>query len=121
MTASPNVIEEKIQRMLNAWETLAPDKTFGGMTLAQFRAAAQPSQAARDRIDDLEDQLKQAQADRDRADEDFLAKSQLVVSGVLADPAEGPDSALYGAMGYTRKSDRKSGLVRKRKPPTPTT
>lgn len=30
--------------MLNAWETLAPGKSFGGMTLAQFQAAAPPAQ-----------------------------------------------------------------------------
>jgi hypothetical protein len=121
MTASPKVVEEKIQRMINAWETLAPDKSFGGMTLAQFRAAAQPALDARQRIDDLEDQRTQAQADRDRADEDFLAKAQLVVAGVLADPTEGSNSALYDAMGYTRKSERKSGLTRKRNTPPTTT
>ena len=123
MPTGPKNNEQKVQRMLNAWETLAPDKSFGGMTLAQFRAAVQPSQAARERIEDLEDQLRQAQADRDRADEDSLAKAQLVVNGVIGDPTEGPDSALYEAMGYTRKSERKSGLTRKRNPPpaTPTT
>jgi hypothetical protein len=122
MAATPKDNMLKMQRILNAWETLAPDKTFGGMTLAQFRAATQPSQTARDRIDDLEDQLTQAQADRDHADAESLAKAQLVVNGVIGDPTEGPDSALYAAMGYTRKSERKSGLSRKRKPPTtPTT
>jgi hypothetical protein len=121
MPTGPKDNEEKMQRMLNSWEALAPDKSFGGMTLAQFRAATQPSQAARDRIDDLEEQLRQAQNDRDRADEDFLVKAQLVVAGVLADPTFGPDSALYEGFGYTRKSDRKSGLTRKRKPPQPPT
>ncbi len=107
--------------MLNAWETLAPTKSFGGMTFAQFQAAIQPAQAARQRIDDLEDQLRQAQADRDRADADFLVKAQQVVAGVLADPTEDPDSALYEAMGYRRKSERKSGLTRKRNNTPPTT
>ena len=84
--------------------------------------AGQGKTAAREQIDDLEDQLRLAKAARARADEEFLAKAQLVVAGVLADPTEGPDSALYEGMGYTRKSDRKSGLTRKRKPPTtPTT
>ena len=120
-TPGKNIL--KIQRILNAWETLAPDKTFGGMTLAQFRAATQPSTDARDRIDDLEDQVRQAQADRDRADEDLLAKAQLVVNGVIGDPTLGPDSALYEAMGYTRTSHRKTGLTRKRNRPSspPTT
>lgn len=119
MPASPKNNEEKIERIINAWATLAPDSTFGGMTLAQFRAIAKPAQDARTRIDDLEAQLKQATADRDAADDACLAKAQMVVNGVLADPTEGPDSALYEAMGYTRKSERKSGLTRKgNKPPT---
>lgn len=114
MAISPKDTEQKMERMINAWETLAPDKSFGGMTLPQFKTAAQPAQAARQRIEELEDQLKQALTNRDNADEAFLAKAQLVVSGVLADPTEGADSALYEAMGYTRKSERKSGLTRKR-------
>ncbi|HEY6187446.1 MAG TPA: hypothetical protein VIW80_07200 [Pyrinomonadaceae bacterium] len=84
------------------------------MTLAQFQAIAQPAQAARQRLNDLEDQLKQSITDRDNADNAFLVKARQVVNGVLADPTEGPDSALYEAMGYTRKSERKSGFTRKR-------
>ena len=114
MATNPKNNEQKMEKMLNAWQTLAPDKSFGGMTFAQFQSAAAPAQAARARIDDLEDQLKQALTDRDNADEAFLAKAQLVINGVLADPTEGADSALYEAMGYTRKSERKSGLTRKR-------
>jgi hypothetical protein len=119
MPTNPKNNEQKMEKMLNAWETLAPEKSFGGMTLAQFHQAALPAQGARQRIDDLEDQLKQALTDREQADDAFLAKAQLVINGVLSDPTEGPDSALYEAMGYTRKSERKSGLTRKRKqPPT---
>lgn len=111
---SPRDIQEKMERMLNAWQTLAPAKSFGGMTVAQFEAATSPSRAARERIEDLNDQLTQAIAERDQADQAFNAKAQLVVNGVLADPTEGPDSALYAALGYTRKSERKTGLTRKR-------
>jgi hypothetical protein len=120
MPSNPKTNQQKMERILNAWATLAPGKAFGGMTLEQFQAIAQPAQAARQRIETLEDQITQAQAARDDADEEFLAKAQLVVNGVLADPNEGEDSALYEAMGYTRKSERKSGLTRKsNKPPTP--
>jgi len=117
---SPKATEEKIEKMLNAWRTLAPDKSFGGMTLTQFEALAVPSLGARRRIDDLDTQRAQATAERDRADEAFNARAQLVVAGVLADPTEGADSALYEAFGYTRKSERKSGLRRggPNKPPT---
>lgn len=117
MPTTPKDNQQKIERMLNAWQTLAPDKSFGGLTLAQFQAVAQPAQAARQRILDLEGQMTQAITERDAADDAFQAKAQLVVNGVLADPTEGADSALYEAMGYTRKSDRKSGLTRKRDQP----
>jgi hypothetical protein len=113
MPSSPKSIEEKIARMINAWESLAPDKTFGGMSLAQFRAAVKPAEDARARIADLEAQRTQAIADRDAANAVCLSKAQLVIAGVLGDPTEGPDSALYQAFGYTRKSERKSGLTRK--------
>ena len=119
MPASPKSIEEKIERMINAWRTLAPDKTFAGLTLAQFEAAAAPSLAARRRVADLDNQRAQATAERDRADDAFEATAKRVVAGVLADPTEGPDSALYDAFGYTRTSERKSGLTRGGpKPPT---
>ena len=116
---SPKDNEQKMERMINAWRTLAPDKTFGGMTLTQFEATAAPARAARQRIEDLDDQRTQAISEREQADDAFAAKAQLVVNGVLADPTEGPDSPLYEAFGYTRQSARKSGLTRSRKqPPT---
>ena len=112
MPINPKSNEQKMNTMLSAWETLAPAKSFGGMTLDQFKAVAAPAQAARRRIAELEGQMTQAINDRDNADTAFLAKAQLVVNGVLADPTEGPDSSLYEAMGYTRKSERRSGLHR---------
>ncbi|HWT00960.1 MAG TPA: hypothetical protein VN256_12000 [Pyrinomonadaceae bacterium] len=119
MAGSPKDTELKLQKMLNGWETLAPDKSFAGMTLQQFKTAAQPAQAARQRLEEIEDQQKQAIAQRDAADAALQSKMQQVIAGVLADPTEGPDSALYESMGYTRKSERKTGLTRKRnKPPT---
>ena len=121
MPTSPKVNELKLNRMLNGWETLAPAKSFGGMTFAQFQAGVQPSLDARSRIADLETQMTQAIADREAADEISLAKAQQVVNGVLADPTEGPDSALYEAFGYTPKRDRKSGLTRRKSSKTDAT
>ena len=37
-----------------------------------------------------------------------------VVNAVKSDPEEGKDSDLYEAMGYVRKSNRSSGLTRRR-------
>lgn len=110
---NPKTNEQKMNTMLNAWESLASAKSFGGMTLDQFKAVAAAAQAPRARIADLESQMTEAINQRDTADAAFLAKAQQVVNGVLADPSEGPDSSLYEAMGYTRKSERRSGLTRK--------
>lgn len=111
---SPKEIEGKVVRILNAWETLAPGKLFGDMTLEQYRTVVASSQTARQQIDALTVQLTQAIDARDTADAIALGKSQMVILGVIADLTEGPDSSLYAAMGYTRKSERKSGLTRKK-------
>jgi len=124
--AGPKEIEEKLRRAVNAFETLAPGKTFAGMTLDQFKTALAPSFATRETIGQLDDQLTHAINQRDAADEVALVKLQAVVAGVLADPTEGPDSSVYEAMGYTRKSERATGLTKKggkttggTPPPTP--
>jgi hypothetical protein len=121
MAGSPKDVELKSEKMVNAWETLAPNKTFGGMTLAQFQAVAQASQTARQQLAEIEAQKAQAIAAREAADEELLIKMQQVVNGVRADPTEGPDSALYESFGYTRKSERKTGLTRKKKSTKPPT
>jgi hypothetical protein len=120
MPNSPKNTAEKIEKMINAWRTLAPSKSFGGMTLAQFESAAEPSRAARRKIEELDAQRADIVIERDTADESLEAKAQFVVAGVRADPTEGPDSALYEAFGYTRASERKSGLTRKGTKQTPT-
>ena len=121
MADSPKVIEEKYNRILNAWKTLASDKTFGGMTLTQFEAQIAKSNAPRIKIESLDDELKQEQANRETEDGITLKACDTVVKNVIADPAFGDDSALYEAMGYVRKSNRKSGLTRKKTKNEPNT
>jgi hypothetical protein len=115
MSKAPKDTKAKIDEVVAAWETLAKTQSFGGMTLEQFKTAVQPSQAARDVIEALDKQMTAALNARDEADQVSLEKAQLVVNGVVGDPTFGPDSALYEAMGYVRKSERKSGLTRKGK------
>ena len=111
--AGPKETEERIRRTTSGWESLAPTKSYFGMTLDQFKTAVQPSLAARELIKDLENQLTHAVNQRDAADEVSLEKVQGVVAGVNADPTEGPNSSLLEAFGYTRKVERKTGLSRK--------
>jgi hypothetical protein len=110
---APKEIETKLVRILNSWETLAPAKSFAGLTLEQYRDLLTPCLTARRQIEELDDQRKQAIDTRDALDALVLGKAQQIINGVLADSSEGSNSSLYAAMGYTRKSDRKSGLTRK--------
>jgi hypothetical protein len=62
----------------------------------------------------LENQVQSKQVERDHADAESLRLLQLVINGIIADPTEGPDSDLYAASGYVRKSQRQTGLTRKK-------
>ena len=115
--ASPKQTEEKLLQVLNAWRDLAADKIFGGMTLPQAEAKMKPSFDTRQQAIQIENQLGQVISQRDDADEVSMDVVQLIVSGVIGDPTHGPDSPLYERMGYTRKSERKTGLTRKKKTP----
>src|SRR6266545_8242865 len=112
MPIPPKQTEERIKMVSSAWETLKPAKTFAGMTLDQFKAKLKPSTDARVTIAAIEDQLSAAISAREDADKASNTTIGLVVNAVKADLEEGEDSALYEAMGYVRKSERKSGLTR---------
>src|SRR5438067_4711711 len=117
MPDAPSTNAAKLQTIISAWQHLAPNAQFGGMTLQQFKDATKPSFDARDQIRVAEDQLVAFINQRTEADAESMKKSTLVVNGVIGDPNFGPDSPLYEAMGYVRKSARKSGLTRKKSAP----
>ena len=113
--AAPKKNEKKLRQAISSWETMAPTKSFGGLTIDQFKTQTAPSFTTRDTIANLEQQMTQAINDRVTADEISLALLQRVIAGILADPTEGPDSSLIEGVGRTRQSERKTGLTRKRK------
>ena len=121
MGKSPKSNEEQLTTILNAWKNLATDKTFGGMAAAQFEAFIQPSMTVRAQLVENDNERTHLLNTREANDEVSLGKAELVVNGVIGDPNYGRDSSLYEAMGYTRKSERQSGLTRKKgsTPPSP--
>jgi hypothetical protein len=112
MPISPRTNEVKINRILNAWRTLAPEKKFAGMSLSEFETEINPSVTTRAQLEVHDDQRTHLINSRESADDHSLEKAAMVVASVNGDPEYGPDSSLYEAMGYTRKSERKSGLHR---------
>jgi hypothetical protein len=112
---SPKNTLTKLDKIINAWETIAPTKTFGGMTLEQFKAAVKRSYETRQELHDLESRLQAKLVERDQSDVESMRVAQLVVNGVKGDPTEGPNSDLYDLMGYVRNAERRTGLTRKKK------
>ena len=109
---NPKLTAEKLGKLAEAWQDLAPDKSFGGMSLAEFRTKVQPSLDARAAVNAAEVQLVDALARRQTSDVESQRLMLLVVNSIKGDPALGDDSALYEAAGYVRRSERKSGLRR---------
>ncbi|MEO7931651.1 MAG: hypothetical protein ABIT76_00685 [Chthoniobacterales bacterium] len=102
-----------IDKLLSAWEQLAPDAIFSEMTREQFLAASLPSNTVRTRISDIDRERKASLATRKTSDATSSVLYQRVVNSIKGSPAHGEDSALYRAIGYKTKSERSSGLTRK--------
>jgi hypothetical protein len=117
---SPKKALERLEKFENALNQQAPAAKFGGIDTPVYSGQVQLSRDARAAVVNAENQLKAANNNRDDTDAEGLRQAQLIVNGVIGDPLFGPDSSLYEAMGFVRKSERKSGLTRKTTEPTPT-
>ena len=113
MTRKNRNIAVRVQMITDAWESLAADATFAGMTLTQFRNRVKPSLDLRDELAVMDSQRTAKVEQRDDADRASLQVAQMVVNAVKGDPNYGPDHPLLQSMGYVRQSARWSGLTRK--------
>jgi hypothetical protein len=114
-------IARKAAQVATAWEQIAPDAEFAGMTLAAFRTAIGDSFATRDRAAQLEADQSANLARRTLADAATNNRVKLVVNSVKGSPTYGENSDLYRAMGYVTAADKASGLTRKSLVPQPPT
>lgn len=120
-TLNVKMLKEKVSKMLSAW--------FEGAKGVSFMGISRDDLAAKEILaESLENEINESRAIT-KMKEDELANVYLemnnmtvnVRNGVGGDPNYGDDSVLYGAMGFVRKSERRSGLTRKKNPKTPTT
>lgn len=112
---SPKETMTDLNEVLDAVTELAPNKVFGGITLAAYTAQVGKSVDARGKIVDAEAQVVARTNERDDVDDEGLRMRKLIVAGIVGDPEFGPNSTLYERCGYIREDDRKSGLTRKGK------
>src|SRR5665213_2223923 len=113
MHYNPKRTANKLQKVVDAWQTIRPAKQFASMTLEQFKAQVQPSLDTRGQLVNLHNQATDSRTLRRQADAARLGLAQLVVNRVQADAEEGENGSLYAAMGYVPKNARRSGLTRK--------
>ncbi len=112
-------VADQIHAIRLAWRQASPSAVIAGMTLAEFEAATTEPLATRQEIERLNIQLNCARTKRDIADVAARDLLELVVSGVKGTPEFGANSVLYGLLGYVRRSERKTGKVRKTRPSPP--
>lgn len=107
-------IKEQAIKMRNAWNEGAPDvNEFKNVTKADFDADIAIGQALEDEANDLRAQLKMKDDQCTDHYKKINRNKSNVAEGVRGHKNYGDDSLLYGAMGFVRKSERKSGLTRK--------
>jgi hypothetical protein len=106
---------EQLERTETAWETLAPDGKFYNMTLVEYKAKVQESRDARAVVAVKEQECSAATNHRNDVDKANLALEKNIAKGIAGDSEYGDDSDLYEGTGRVRKSERKSGLTRKKK------
>ena len=105
---------ERIDVFRNAWEKNAAEQDFAGMSLAEFTEATKlPGELAKDVVE-IRREAKRKQVKALNLLEPVSQLLELVVHSVQGTPGFGPDSALFSELGYIRKSERKTGLTRKK-------
>ena len=110
---SPAQKLHRIQRAIDAWESLAPDSIFFGKTLEQFKTEVRRSVQLHGEIADLRQRLKTLPRIRDIADANSMLLIENVSFGIQGDPKFGADSQLYARFGYVRKSARRKRRKKK--------
>lgn len=105
---------EKLEETEQAWETHAPTDSFYGTTLAQYKNVVKRSRDVRTLIASLKQQLVAAENEKAAADKEGLELEKNIAKGIAGDARYGEDSDLYEGTGRVRKSERKTGLTRKR-------
>jgi len=103
--------------MNDAWAEGAKSVSFNGIKQGDFQTEIETAAAADAEIADLRSELNMKIDARDDKYKALDQKRSKVGMGIAVDPAYGNDSPLYGAMGFVRKSEKKSGLTRKKKTP----
>lgn len=102
----PTDVVEQARSVLDAWQQINPEMTFGDLTLAMLTGDVQDTTPIEQQIINLETQLTNARNERDALYAAMWEKLKRVRAGVKAN--YGDDSSQYEMVGGTRRSERKA-------------
>lgn len=100
-------------------KTYAPNDTFRGVTEPIYAAKRNKVSGLRDQLQEAKDVVEQLRIELQADELGLWNMSANVIDGVIGDERFGRNSALYGAFGLVRESQRKSGMTRKHGAPAP--
>lgn len=114
MNVGPKEAERRIEQAVEAWERQCPSQAFNEVTLEQHKQLLEPYFTAKAKFQTIDAQWSAARLERNAAYEKALEVTKPLVDSVKGHPKFGENSSLYSAMGYVPKSERSSGLTRRR-------
>lgn len=106
---------DKAGKINDAWMEVSSSSNFSGIKQSDYDNDIKEIATLDDNIADMKTRLKMLEDTKDDKCAALEEKSVRIANGVRGDAEFGPDSPLYGAMGFVRTSERKSGLTRKPK------
>ena len=109
----------KLEETEQAWETHAAEDTFFDTTLAQFKAKVKTCRDNEALIASLKQQLGAAKNKKRDDLKEALGLEKNVAKAIAGSPEHGEDSDLWEGTGRVRKSERRTGLTRKKKTENP--
>jgi hypothetical protein len=110
---NPGRVVKRVEKILSAWQSQAPEDSFYGMSLQEFEDVVRSTKEVRERLEVLKRETLALIQNRALLDKKCHALANGVVFAVRADPQHGADSPLYSLMGYVLESDKRPGRPRK--------
>jgi len=106
---NPGRVVKRVEKILSAWQSQAPEDSFYGMSLQEFEDVVRSAKEVRERLEVLKRETLALIHNRALLDKKCHALANGVVFAVRADPQHGANSPLYSLMGYVLESDKTTG------------
>ena len=118
---STAAVTRKRAQFLSSWEEYAQNKSFAGMSLAEFEVKSKEPLDVRKDLADARTKVNGLILKRDKADDTLNEDLLLIAHAIRADKDFGEDCPFYRSLGFVPKSERKKGRRKGDSPALPVT